>query len=74
VLVHMKRQLRGIGDDFDVAIFGHTHKPRVECDHLGRILINPGETSGWSFGRATVAMLDTHTRKTEVVDLRAVAS
>lgn len=62
VLAHMRRQLRGLDADYDIAVFGHTHKPRIERDAVGRLLINPGETSGWSFGRPTIAILDTATR------------
>ena len=68
VLAHMKRQLRGM-DDYDVAIFGHTHKPRIERDEAGRLLINPGETSGWTFGRPTIAMYDTTRSEAELWDL-----
>ena len=68
VLAHMKRQLRGM-DDYDVAIFGHTHKPRIERDEAGRLLINPGETSGWTFGRPTIAMYDTARSEAELWDL-----
>lgn len=69
VLAHMKRQLRKVTADYDVAVVGHTHKPRVEQDDLGRLLINPGETSGWSFGRPTIALLDTADRSVKIVDL-----
>ncbi|MDB5337910.1 MAG: phosphodiesterase [Planctomycetaceae bacterium] len=69
VLSHMKRQLRGVDVDYDIAVFGHTHKPRIECDDRGRMLINPGETSGWSYGRPTIVLLETATRQATVVDL-----
>lgn len=69
VLAHMKRQLRGVEVDYDIAVFGHTHKPRIECDDRGRMMINPGETSGWSYGRPTVVLLETTTRTAMVVDL-----
>ena len=69
VLVHMKRQLRNLNEEFDVAVFGHTHKPRIGCDDRGRLLINPGETSGWSFGRPTIVLLETESRAVTVVDL-----
>jgi uncharacterized protein len=71
IICHMKRQLRGQPDDWDIAIFGHTHKPRIERDDSGRLLINPGETSGWTFGRPTIVLLDTATRSTIVVELDA---
>lgn len=69
VLTHMKRQLRGLDADYDVAVFGHTHKPRIETDDRGRLLINPGETSGWSFGRPTIVLFETTTREATIVEL-----
>lgn len=69
IICHMQRQLRGQADDWDVAVFGHTHKPRVQRDDLGRLLINPGETSGWTFGRPTIVLLETSTLQVEIVSL-----
>lgn len=69
VITHMKRQLRGLTEPYDVAVFGHTHKPRIEHDDDGRLLINPGETSGWTFGRPTIVFYDTVTKRAELVDL-----
>ena len=69
ILCHMERQLRGLVGDWDIALFGHTHKPRVRRDEAGRLLINPGETSGWTFGQPTVALLETATRAVEIVRL-----
>jgi len=69
ILCHMQRQLRGQPDDWDIAVFGHTHKPRIARDHAGRLLINPGETSGWTFGQPTVVLLDTATAAAEIIHL-----
>jgi putative phosphoesterase len=74
IICHMQRQLRGQADDWDIAIFGHTHKPRIMRDEAGRLLINPGETSGWTFGRPTIALLDTATSRVEVITLEPAAS
>ncbi len=74
IICHMQRQLRGQADDWDIAIFGHTHKPRVIRDDRGRLLINPGETSGWTFGRPTIALLETATRDVEIVSLAPPAN
>lgn len=71
IVCHMERQLRGQPDDWDIAIFGHTHKPRIKRDEAGRLLINPGETSGWTFGNATIVLLETETREAEIVSLKA---
>lgn len=67
-LAHMKRQLRGV-TDFDVGIFGHTHKPRIEHDAQGRLLVNPGETSGWTFGKPSIALLDSASRRAIIIEL-----
>ena len=69
VVSHMERQLRGLTEPFDVAICGHTHKPKIGRDEHGRLHINPGETGGWSFGRPTVALLETGTRQATLVHL-----
>lgn len=69
VLVHMRRQLRGLASDYDVAVFAHTHKPRIELDTSDRLLLNPGEAGGWSFGKPTIAFLDTASRVAYIDDL-----
>lgn len=69
VLAHMERQLRGFEPDYDIAVFAHTHKPRIITDDRGRLLINPGETSGWSFGRPTIVLLETSDRTATIIDL-----
>lgn len=69
VLTHMKRQLRDIHEEYDIAVFGHSHKPRIERDAIGRLLINPGETGGWTFGRATIVLFETAAQRAEIVDL-----
>jgi putative phosphoesterase len=69
VIVHMERQLREATGDFDVCIYAHTHKPRQYRDERGRLFLNPGETSGWTFGRPTVMLFDTATREVQVIEL-----
>lgn len=70
VVTHQWELLRGDYAGCDVVVFAHTHKPLVHQDSQGHLLINPGETSGWTYGRPTVAILDTATRVAEIVDLR----
>lgn len=70
VLCHMERQLRGLPGDWEIAVFGHTHKPRVCRDEAGRLWINPGEVSGWTFDHPTVAILETTTRHVSIVSLQ----
>ena len=73
LLTHMDRSLRDAGGEFDVAIYAHTHKPSITHDELGRLFINPGETSGWSYGRPSVALLDTSTMEARIVWLNPQA-
>lgn len=70
LLAHMLRQFRGPGSDFDVAVYAHTHRPQISRDDASRLYINPGETSGWTFGRPTVALLETATMHAEVLEMR----
>ena len=73
VIVHMLSQARAIGgESFDVLVYGHTHKPAIRRDRTGRLLVNPGEVSGWTFGRPTIAVLETDTKRVELVDLLGV--
>jgi putative phosphoesterase len=69
IVCHMERQLRGLPDDWDVAVFGHTHKPNARRDDLGHLLINPGEASGWTFGKPTIALFETSTKRVEFLTL-----
>ncbi len=73
-IAHMQRQLRGLDDKFDVAVFGHTHKPSIRHDEQGRLFINPGETSGWTFGNPTVVLLDTDSFEAQIVSLLEASS
>src|SRR5690606_17630664 len=63
LVAHMYTQFKGLeGEgDFDAAIYAHTHRPSVHRDARGRLYVNPGETSGWTFGRPTIALLATAT-------------
>ncbi len=69
LLTHMDRTLRELDGEFDVAIYAHTHKPSITHDAHGRLFINPGETSGWSYGHPSVALLDTTTLQARIVEL-----
>lgn len=71
LLTHQRELLRGQEEGCDVIVYAHTHKPRVSQDDAGRLLINPGETSGWTYGQPTIAVLDTKTRHVELVSLLA---
>jgi putative phosphoesterase len=52
---------------YDVIVYGHTHN--VDIREGETLVVNPGETGGWTTGRSTVALLDTNTMSIEIVDL-----
>lgn len=53
---------------FDVIISGHTHRPVIRQSGE-TLLINPGETCGERYGKATIAILDTDTLEAEILTL-----
>jgi putative phosphoesterase len=67
IVAHMDRTLRDLEGEFDVAIYAHSHKPSITRDQQGRLFVNPGETSGWSHGAPSVAMLDSVSREARIV-------
>lgn len=57
-------------DDIDILIYGHTHKPEVKYQGTKpRLIVNPGEASGWLFGDPTIAILDLTTDKVDLIGL-----
>jgi putative phosphoesterase len=57
LVVHDINTLDKPQESSQVIISGHTHKPEI-TRLQGRLLINPGECSGWLRGIATVAIAD----------------
>ena len=54
--------------DYDVIIYGHTHK--IDVRKVGKTLVlNPGEVCGWCSGKHTVAILETETLDVEIIDI-----
>ena len=50
-------------------IYGHTHKPDIR--KLGTCLVvNPGETGGWTTGRSTVAIVELETMEAKEIELK----
>jgi len=70
LVTHQKELLRGQLDGASVVIYAHTHRASIAWDPAGRLLINPGEVSGWSFGKPSVAILETQPLSAELVYLR----
>ncbi len=53
--------------DYDIVVYGHTHKVDVNTDNA--LLLNPGETGGWTTGKATVAVVDLEVRDAKIYEL-----
>ena len=73
LVTHQRELLRGEVEGCDIVIYAHTHKPRIARDERGRLWINPGETSGWTYGQPTFAMLDTDAMSAEILSLKSLA-
>ena len=53
--------------DFDIVVYGHTHQ--IDIQKSEALLLNPGETGGWTTGKATVAIVDTETLAATIHEL-----
>ena len=69
LLTHQLESVRGCVDGCDVVIWAHTHKPSIARDAKGRLLLNPGETSGWVFRKPTIAWFDADSLEAEIIHL-----
>ncbi|MEX0716208.1 MAG: YfcE family phosphodiesterase [Planctomycetaceae bacterium] len=70
--VLVTHQLDKVRDHFagcDVVISAHTHRPGIVRDREGRVFVNPGETSGWTYRKPSIAILETETREAYIVPL-----
>jgi len=59
LVTHQFELLRGDLGESDVVIYAHTHRAEIRRGSEGRLLVNPGETSGWSFHKPSVAIIET---------------
>ena len=69
LVTHAGEDLRGHVGDCNVVIMSHTHRPSIARDQNGRLFVNPGETSGWTYRKPSVAILDTEPLDAEIVAL-----
>ncbi len=67
LITHQLELLRRDYDGCDVVVYGHTHRPAIHHDIHGRLFVNPGEASGWTYNRPSIAWLDTQTMQAEIV-------
>ena len=74
LLTHQRELIREPVDGVHIIVSAHTHKPRIHCDDAGRLWINPGETSGWTYGKPSIVILDSESMNAEVVWLNDLTS
>ena len=53
---------------FDVLVHGHSHQAKI-VQEGSTIILNPGEVCGYLTGTSSIALLDTTTLKTEILEL-----
>ncbi|MCY4401694.1 MAG: metallophosphoesterase [Candidatus Poribacteria bacterium] len=53
--------------EFDIVVYGHTHKIDIQKDKS--LLLNPGETGGWTTGKATIAVVDIETLEATIHEM-----
>lgn len=70
VVIHEHHIADALADSghYDIVIYGHTHKATIR-NRKETLVINPGETGSWLYGKSTVALLDTITMKAEIITL-----
>lgn len=71
VVMHEPTLVEELADSghFDLIIYGHTHKARIETVN-NTLIINPGEAGHWLYGKATIALLDIETMEGRIVNLK----
>ena len=67
LVTHVPEHLRGSIDQADVIVSAHSHKPRIEHDAAGRLWVNPGEASGWTYRKPSIALIDTAPLEARIV-------
>ncbi len=70
VIMHEHHVVDALADSnhFDLVVYGHTHTPDIR--QQGKTLIvNPGELSGWLYGKSTIAIADLSTLTAELIEL-----
>ena len=72
LVTHQRQLVRDWVDGADIVIFAHTHRPSVQRDDHGRLWVNPGETSGWTYGDPTVIILETSPRHVDLIHLNDI--
>jgi putative phosphoesterase len=73
LIAHIAEQVRGMVADAQVVICAHTHKPAIHTDQDGVLFVNPGETSGWTYRKPTIGVLETEPLSARIIPLPEMA-
>ena len=69
LVTHILNDVRNGMGEADVVIFAHSHRPSVVKDDNGRLFVNPGETSGWTSRKPTIAVVETNPLDATIIAL-----
>lgn len=69
LLTHQLEHVKGLIDQANLIVFAHTHRPSIAQDNSGRLFVNPGEASGWTFRKPTIAIVETQPLTAEIIPL-----
>lgn len=68
LLMHKPLKLDEKIGEYQIIIYGHTHKRLVER-RGDSLIINPGEACGWLFNQPSIAILDMENEEVLVIEL-----
>ncbi|MFH1396994.1 MAG: metallophosphoesterase [Candidatus Omnitrophota bacterium] len=64
-LIHALNEIDPDKERSDLIVYGHTHRPEI-LQKSDKLMVNPGEASGWLYGSPTVAIVDLDTLKAKI--------
>ena len=70
VIMHEHQVVDALADSghYDLVIYGHTHEPDIR-KRGNTLIVNPGELSGWLYGKCTMAVADLSALSAELIEL-----
>ena len=70
IVMHEHHIVDALADSghYDLVIYGHTHEADVR-KVKNTLIVNPGETGSWLYGKSTVALADLNKMEAEIVEL-----
>ena len=70
VIMHEHHVADALADSghYDMVVYGHTHEPDIR-KRGNTLIVNPGETCGWLYGKSTMAIADLSLLTAELIEL-----